>query len=113
MNPELASDVPPRTAALPVRTMAVVGIAALVLGSAGLLIASTAPDGLEHLASSLGIVWNARPLIHAPFADYQIGALGSGPLSRTTAGFLGIAAIYMACLLGRRLLARGRRTYSA
>ena len=113
MNPELSGDAPAHATALPVRSMAALGVTALVLGSIGLLIASTAPDGLEHLASRVGIVWNSRPVIHAPFAGYEIQALGSGPLSRATAGFLGIAAIYMACLLGSRLLARGRRTYSA
>jgi cobalt/nickel transport system permease protein len=113
MNPELSGDAPAHATALPVRSMAALGVTALVLGSIGLLIASTAPDGLEHLASRVGIVWNSRPVLHAPFAGYEIQALGSGPLSRATAGFLGIAAIYMACLLGSRLLARGRRTYSA
>jgi cobalt/nickel transport system permease protein len=113
MNPELSAETPARAAGLPIRSMAAIGVTALVLGSIGLLIASSAPDGLEHLASRLGIAWNSRPLVHAPFADYAIPALGSGPLSRASAGFLGIAAIYMACLLGSRLLARGRRTYSA
>jgi cobalt/nickel transport system permease protein len=90
-----------------------VGLAAFVLGCAGLLVASTAPDGLEQLAAHLGIAWDPHPVLHAPFAAYQIQAFGSGWFSKVGAGFLGLLAIYTICLVGSRFLARARRSYSS
>lgn len=113
LNPELVSEAPTRSPIFTRRTNIAVGLTALTLSVVGLLIASAAPDGLEHLAATLGIAWNGRPLIPSPLADYQIQMFGSGSLSRATAGFLGMAAVYSVCLLGSRLLARARRTYSS
>jgi hypothetical protein len=94
------------------RAVIATGLAALVLGSAGLLIASAAPDGLEHLTAQLGLTQSTVAIFQSPLADYQWRALGSTYLSRATAGLTGIFIIYTACLVGSRLLARVRRTYS-
>jgi cobalt/nickel transport system permease protein len=113
INPEVASDGNLSSPSLAGRTAIAIGLAALLLGATGLLITSAAPDGLEQLALHLGHPWNNHAILHAPFADYQIRALGSGSLNRVAAGLAGIAAIYMVCLAGGRLLSRARRTYSS
>jgi cobalt/nickel transport system permease protein len=83
----------------------------LVLAAGGILIASTLPDGLEHLARSLGM-----PFGHAAFASplgyYYIQALGTQWFSRAAAGIVGLILIYVVCTLGGHLLARARRSYS-
>jgi cobalt/nickel transport system permease protein len=112
LNPELSGE--PSSRPSPFRQSALAfGLAALVLGCAGLLIASTSPDGLEQLAAHLGIAWNPQPLVRTPLASYQIQALGSGWFSKAGAGFLGLLAIYTICLVGSRILARARRSYSS
>jgi cobalt/nickel transport system permease protein len=113
LNPEISSDAAEPTAHPWRRAVAAVGVASLAIGSAGLLIASSAPDALERLGARLGMSWNPKPLLHAPMADYQVQWFSSASLNRATAGLLGMMAIYMICLLGGRLLARARRSYSA
>jgi cobalt/nickel transport system permease protein len=112
LNPELAEQ-PSFTPGRFKKSALAVGLAAFVLGCAGLLVASTAPDGLEQLAAHLGIAWDPHPVLHAPFAAYQIQAFGSGWFSKVGAGFLGLLAIYTICLVGSRFLARARRSYSS
>jgi cobalt/nickel transport system permease protein len=112
LTPEAPTAIGPNPARFQ-RAIIAAGLAALVLGALGLLVASTAPDGLEHLAARLGLVDTAAPIIRSPLADYQWQALGGTYLSRATAGLTGIFIIYTACLLGSRLLARVRRTYSS
>ncbi len=101
----------------PVRRLwrkAALGIAAasVFLAAVGVLVASTLPDGLEHLARTLGIPFGAHPVFRSPLSDYQIHALGANWFSRVTAGLLGLFLIYAICTLGGHLLARARRSYS-
>ncbi len=64
--------------------------------------ASTSPDGLEHVAQSLGFADTARQSATSgsPLADYS-APLGTGRLSGGLAGLLGVAvvALVMAGLL--------------
>ncbi len=113
LNPEVALNTAEAAPNRMSRTTAAVGITSLVLGATGLLIASNAPDGLEQLSAHLGLRWNPKPLLHAPLADYHLQWFNSVSLNRATAGLLGMMIVYMICLLGSRLLARARRTYSA
>lgn len=88
------------------------GMAALFLASIGVLVASSLPDGLEHLAKALGMPFGAQPLLHSPLSNYEIHALGTNWLSRAGAGLAGLILIYVICALGGHLLGRGRRSYS-
>ncbi|HSU33432.1 MAG TPA: energy-coupling factor ABC transporter permease [Bryobacteraceae bacterium] len=87
-------------------------LASILLASVGVLIASTLPDGLEHLAKALGIPFGGYPTLHSPLSEYQIQALGTSWLSRAGAGLIGLLLIYLVCALGGHLLGRGRRSYS-
>jgi cobalt/nickel transport system permease protein len=87
-------------------------MAAVLLASVGVLIASALPDGLAYLAKTLGMPFGAQPLLHAPLRDYHIQALGESWLSRASAGLVGLILIYIVCALGGYLLGRGRRSYS-
>ena len=64
--------------------------------------ASTSPDGLEHVAQSLGFADTARQSATSgsPLAEYS-AAFGTGRLSGGLAGLLGVAvvALVMAGLL--------------
>jgi cobalt/nickel transport system permease protein len=113
MNPDLATESAASSPALLRRTTIAMGLIACTLACIGLLIASTAPDGLEQLAAHLGIGWNTQTVFHAPVAGYEMHIFDSMPLNKALAGFLGMLAIYTVCLLGSRLLSRARRTYSA
>lgn len=92
------------------RPAVALGIAAVLLASIGVLIASNHPDGLEHLIEKLGIVLNESSILSSPFPDYEIPAWGSGWISKATAGLAGLIIIYAVCALSGRLLARTRRT---
>lgn len=103
---------PPRTRFLWKSLIPAFGLTSVLLASVGVLIASTSPDGLEHLANALGIPFGAYPMLHSPLGDYQIQALGTTWLSRAGAGLIGLLLIYLVCALGGHLLGRGRRSYS-
>jgi len=79
------------------RTLVLVGVAALVLAVAGILIASTHPDGIEVLAASHAPVW-----MHAPLADYQAHGIESPWLRKSAAGIAGLVVIYVACFAAGR-----------
>lgn len=85
------------------RTVLVVGALLSVL-VAGVLSgwASTTPDGLEHVAQSLGFADSARDSATSgsPLADYT-APVGEGRLSGGVAGVLGVVvvALVMAGLL--------------
>lgn len=64
------------------------GLAAVLLGSVGVLFASTTPDGIERLTR------------------YDASGLHAGWLAKAGAGLGGLALIYAACLLIGRLVAR-------
>jgi cobalt/nickel transport system permease protein len=94
------------------RVVAALAAASAAIAAGAIVLASTLPDGLEHLARDLHVPFGARPLFHSPLRNYHVSPLGTDWLSRATAGLLGLAIIYAICALGGRLLARARRTYS-
>ena len=78
---------------------AVFATVALLLVTGGVWIASAAPDGLQHLASGIGL--EARPAwSHAPLAGYEFEGLGLDWLGRPAAGLVGLAFVYAVCSLG-------------
>lgn len=89
------------------RVLGTLAVAAVVLGSAGALLASSLPDGLEKLAENLGIAERAHALLGTPFADYEWRAATNPVAGKILAGLAGLAIVYLACRLGAQLLARG------
>ena len=80
------------------RVMAFFLSAAIALAVFGVLIASTAPDGLQKLAERAGIAGQATTLYKTAFADYQLHGAGSMWMRKAFAGVAGLGAIYIACL---------------
>lgn len=109
-EPVLAKQNQERSTIRTGRPAVALGIAAMLLASIGVLIASNHPDGLEHLIEKLGIVLNTPSILSSPFPDYEIPAWGSSWISKATAGLAGLIIIYAVCALSGRLLARARRT---
>jgi len=88
------------------RAWFVLAAAAVILVVFGVLIASAAPDGIEHLAAQLGLAQQTN--VHAPLADYNLPGT-SGPWARRAgAGLAGMLLIFAACALTGRLFARQR-----
>jgi cobalt/nickel transport system permease protein len=85
-----------------------VGLAALLLATVGILVASRAPDGIWSLGRQTGIAQRATTLFSTPFSDYQAAFLKGGWARQAGAGLVGLALIYAACLLIGRLVARKR-----
>ncbi|MBV8553692.1 MAG: energy-coupling factor ABC transporter permease [Acidobacteriaceae bacterium] len=83
----------------------------VVLTAAGVLVASTLPDGLEQVANKLGMPFGKHPAFRSPISGYQINSLGGAWFSRAAAGLLGLFLIYVVCALGGHLLGRMRRSY--
>jgi hypothetical protein len=83
-------------------------LAMMTLVMAGVLFASSSPDGLQSLAQTLGLTSRATPLIASPLADYQAGFLQSAWLRRSGAGLTGVVLIYGACVLLGRMVGRQR-----
>ena len=90
------------------RTLGWIGGAAIFLAVAGVAIASAYPDGIQRLADATGIASQAKALIQAPLADYQMGTLHSVWLRKAGAGLAGLGLIFGACMLCGKLLARQR-----
>jgi len=89
----------PRRTASPV--FASIGLVAVALAVVGILIASTNPDGIEHLAVAHAPAW-----MHAPLADYQVHGMASPWLRRAIAGLAGLILIYGACVFTGKLISR-------
>ena len=82
---------------------AALALAAVMMAAGGVLLASTAPDGIEQLAIRTGIAGHTQTLIHAPLKDYQVAWLGSGWAAQAGAGLAGLGLVYGVCvLIGRR-----------
>jgi cobalt/nickel transport system permease protein len=101
LNPRLLRD-PEDTGA---RVLGDVAVGAVILAVAGILVASTAPDGIQKLATHFGVVM-------AP-ANYEISPLAwpwfaSAWLRRAVAGVAGLVLIYGACVLTMKLMSRQR-----
>jgi len=91
----------------PWRVTGVVGVLAVLMAACGLLIASAAPDGIEHLAAQLGLA--RGPLwLHAPLAGYDAGVPGPAWIRKAAAGLAGMLVIYVVSLAAGRLLSRQR-----
>jgi cobalt/nickel transport system permease protein len=76
--------------------------AAVALAGAGFLIASSLPDGLDHLAETAGFASLERPVAGAPLADYEALFVANPWLSKALAGLAGLALTSLLCyLLGR------------
>jgi cobalt/nickel transport system permease protein len=73
-----------------------IALVAILLVTGGILIASTAPDGIERLG-------RAKTLLASPLSGYAIPALGSGWLPKAGAGLAGLGLVYGACvMIGRK-----------
>ncbi|HLH42924.1 MAG TPA: energy-coupling factor ABC transporter permease [Bryobacteraceae bacterium] len=88
------------------RALGAVGVAAIVLAAAGVLVGSAAPEVLEKLAGNFGIAAHAPAWMHAPLADYEWKGGGSAWTRRAPAAFAGLALIYGACVITGRWMAR-------
>lgn len=84
------------------------GGAAALLGSAGWMIASDRPDGLQSLALKTGISGNATSIITSPLGAYQASFVSNPWLAKSVAGVAGLVVIYVVCVaLSRGLRATG------
>jgi len=88
------------------RAIAVLTGSALVAGTAGFLLASSAPDGIMHLGQQLGLATGA--VMHAPLADYELGGFESAWLRRAAAGLAGLILVYGICAAAGRWIGRQR-----
>lgn len=83
------------------------GAAALVLAAGGVLIASSAPDGLEKLIGNAGLESHVQTLIRTPLAGYEWNLTTAEWPRKAAAGVAGLALIYGVCLVvGRGLMRR-------
>ncbi len=90
------------------RVVAMVSLAAVLLGSIGVLLASRAPDGIAQLGEQTGISAQIRTLIHTPLSNYRVALLPSELVGKAAAGLAGVLLVYVACLLVGRAVARNR-----
>jgi cobalt/nickel transport system permease protein len=74
-----------------------IALAAVLLAAGGVLVASTAPDGIQKLALQAGVASRARTLVSTPFSGYETAFLPAGWPRKTGAGLAGIALIYALC----------------
>lgn len=90
------------------RGLLLAAAAAVVVAGGLSLLASTSPDGLEHVAASLGFAGSATStVLHSPLADYGIPGLGA--VGTSLAGVAGVALTLGLGLLVAGLARRGRR----
>ena len=76
-------------------------MAALLLVTGGVWVASAAPDGLQHLAAKVGI--EEQPLwVHAPFAGYSISGVGPEWFQKSLAGLAGIGCVFAISAIGSK-----------
>lgn len=83
-------------------------LVSLLLATAGFLLASSLPDGLEHLAERAGFTGLERTLIGAPMAGYEAPWFKAPALARAAAGIAGLAAAGGLCWAAGRWMARWR-----
>jgi cobalt/nickel transport system permease protein len=86
-----------------------VAVAAVLLVAVGVLVASTAPDGIQTLAGQLGISAHVPAWLHGPLADYEWKGLKSAWSRKASAGFTGLALLYGVCMVTGRLVSRTRQ----
>jgi NADH:ubiquinone oxidoreductase subunit 6 (subunit J) len=83
-------------------------LAGLLLATAGVLLASAAPDGIQKLGLQTGIASRAQALFSTPFTDYQAAFVSAGWERKTLGGLAGLALVYGACMIFGRVVARRR-----
>lgn len=88
------------------RVLAALSGAGVLLGIAGFLLASSAPDGIQRLGQGLGLT--AKTSFDTPFANYTFGNFESAWLRRAAAGLAGLLLIYAVCAAGARMIGRRR-----
>jgi cobalt/nickel transport system permease protein len=88
------------------RVLAALTGAGVLLGIAGFLLASSAPDGIQRLGQGLGLT--AKTSFDTPFANYTFGHFESAWLRRAAAGLAGLLLIYAVCAAGARMIGRRR-----
>ena len=71
--------------------------------------ASSSPDGLQRVASSLGIE-KTEPAWHGLMGDYSVNALGDTYVSTLAAGVLGILMVLVASLVLGAAITRRNQT---
>lgn len=96
--------------AAPERSWAIagLGVAAVVLASCGVMVASTDPDGIWKLAGKIGIAARATSLIAAPLADYHASWLGASWVAKAAAGLAGLMLVGGVCLVFGAAVGRKR-----
>jgi len=98
----------------PARRLVLVGIAiAVVVAVASALVASSAPDGLQRVAGTLGFEDRAQDAPYRALPGYSVPGVGDERLSTAFAGVIGVVVIVAltagAGWLLRRRAARARR----
>jgi hypothetical protein len=86
------------------------GAIALLLATAGVFVASTAPDGLDSLAGKIGLGERARVLLASPMPDYEARWFSSEAFGKVAAGLAGLVMIFAVTALFGKWLARRRRS---
>jgi cobalt/nickel transport system permease protein len=74
---------------------------AVLLAAAGFLLASTSPDGIQHIVGPA-----AKSSFPAPLADYQLPFWSSNWGRRAAAGITGLVLIFVVCAVSGKLLGR-------
>jgi len=80
------------------RVYAVLGLAAILLVTAGVLVASTHPDGIQALARQVGIFGQTKAILSTPLADYEMPSLSTPWLRKAGAGLIGLCLV-SACVM--------------
>ena len=93
------------------RTLVVIGlVVSLLLAVVVSLFASASPDGLEHVAETLGFAETAEEsaVAESPLADYGTAGVAQEWLSTAIAGVVGLALTGVVAFGLMRLLVRSR-----
>ncbi len=84
-----------------------IGLVALAIAGGLSLLASAAPDGLEHSMHQVGAE-AGPPVLPAPMPDYQVGFLSNPPARQAIAGVSGALAVAGLVMVVGWLLRRRR-----
>ncbi|MEZ5353782.1 MAG: energy-coupling factor ABC transporter permease [Bryobacteraceae bacterium] len=90
------------------RGLGLIAAAAALMATAGAILASSFPDGLEKLAENLGIDGRARTLFETPLSDYELQSFDNPWMRKAAAGVLGLAFIYALCAALGGMISRRR-----
>lgn len=88
------------------RVLAALGAGGVLLGAAGFLLASSAPDRIQSLGQDLRLA--SKAAFTTPMANYAVGHFESAWLRRAAAGLAGLLLIYAVCAAGARMIGRRR-----